>query len=140
MILTGSCVFFGEYPDFKPHDKDYIVLEKNPEYKYLRHLHGQGKDIFYNQILGSAQAHINYALDVGLGMSVIKFLTPEFNETIGFTIDDLPKVKPLIDKLDEKHLYAKIIYEAYLENGGFFLTQEQRDRAYESYKKTRQLK
>ena len=70
-------------------------------------------------------------------MSVIKFLTPEFNEAIGFTIKDLPKVKPLIDKLDEKHLYAKIIYEAYLENGSFTLTQEQRDKAYEEYKRLR---
>ena len=137
MILTGSCLFFGNYPDFKPHDKDYIIIERNPEYRYLRHLHGKDIDVFYNQKLSSTQEYINFALDDGLGMSVVKFLTPEFNKAIGFTINDLPKVKPLIDKLDEKHLYVKIIYEAYLENNDFILTQEQRDKAYTAYKEAR---
>jgi hypothetical protein len=66
-----------------------------------------------------------------------KFLIPEFCKEIGFTIKDLPKLKPLIDKLDEKHKYEEIIYNAYLENGDFILTPDQRDLAYASYKETR---
>ena len=70
-------------------------------------------------------------------MVVGKFLIPEFNKKIGFTIDDLPKIKPLIDRLDEKHIYEKIIYESYLENNSFTLTEDQRLKAYKKYKETR---
>jgi hypothetical protein len=41
--------------------------------------------------------------------------------------------------MDSKHTYEKIIVEAYIENNGFFLTDEQRDMAYMEYKKTRNL-
>ena len=66
-------------------------------------------------------------------MSVGKWLVPEFCEEVGFGVDDLPKLQPLIDCLDERHMYEKIIYEAYLENKSFTLTDEQRKKAYELY-------
>jgi hypothetical protein len=72
-----------------------------------------------------------------LALVVGKFLVPEFCEEIGFTVEQLPLLKPLIDRLDSKHLYEQVIYNAYLENGDFTLTQEQRDNAYKSYKMTR---
>jgi hypothetical protein len=40
--------------------------------------------------------------------------------------------------MDEKHSYEKIIYNAYLENGAFFITKKQLNEAYEEYKKYRQ--
>jgi hypothetical protein len=51
----------------------------------------------------------------------------------------LLKLKPLIDTLDEAHLYEQVIYESYLINGDFYLTQEQRDLAYTKYKEARGL-
>ena len=39
--------------------------------------------------------------------------------------------------MDEKHSYERVIYEACLANGGFFLTEDQRDRAYREYKAKR---
>jgi hypothetical protein len=51
-------------------------------------------------------------------------LIPEFNEFIDFTIEDLPKIKPQIDKLDDKHLYERYIYDYYLQNGTFILTEK----------------
>ena len=41
--------------------------------------------------------------------------------------------------MDSKHTYEKIIADAYIENNGFFLTDEQRDMAYNEYKKTRNI-
>ena len=139
MILMGSRYFFQDYEGYTSHDIDKIEIVDNNEFKNVRIIRGQGKDYFYFQKRSKEQWILD-TLAAELPMAVGKFLIPEFNAQIGFTIEDLPRLKPQFDKLDEKHWYERIIYNAYLENGGFFLTQEQRDRAYESYKKTRQLK
>jgi hypothetical protein len=55
-------------------------------------------------------------------MVIGKFLIPEFNELINFTIDDLPRLEPLLNRLDDKHKYEKIIYDSYIENNAFVLT------------------
>lgn len=136
MVLMGSTYFFKSYPDFKPHDIDWIDIINTNDFATKRVVRGQGEDyiILKNK---PKQQLIADALKSDLAMVVGKFLIPEFNSRIGFTIEDLPQLQPLIDKLDEKHLYEKIIYEAYLANGDFILTQEQRNAAYESYKEIR---
>lgn len=136
MILMGSNYFFKDYKDFKSHDIDYIDIIETNEFKEKRIIRGQGKDYFYLKRKPKEQL-IQDALKSELSMVVGKFLIPEFNKKIGFTIEDLPKIKPLVDKLDEKHIYEKIIYESYLENKSFTLTDEQRLKAYEKYKEAR---
>ena len=136
MILMGSNYFFKDYKDFKSHDIDFIDIIETNEFKEKRVIRGQGKDYFYLKRKPKEQL-IQDALKSELSMVVGKFLIPEFNKKIGFTIDDLPKIKPLIDILDEKHIYEKIIYESYLENNSFTLTEDQRLKAYKKYKETR---
>ena len=85
----------------------------------------------------SKEDYIDWALQSQVGMVVGKFLIPEFCEQIGFTIEDLPRLQPLIDKLDKKHLYEKVIFDSYIENHAFELTIEQRDRAYSMYRESR---
>lgn len=136
MIIMGSNYFFKDYKDFKSTDIDKIELVDTTEFKEKRVIRGQGKDYIFLRRKPKEQL-IQDALNSDLAMVVGKFLIPEFNTQIGFTIEDLPKVQPLIDKLDNKHLYEKIIYEAYLENKEFTLTQKQRDAAYASYKESR---
>ena len=70
-------------------------------------------------------------------MRVGKFLVPEFAEYIGLTIDDLKKLDSMFEELDEKHQYEVLIYNSYIDNNGFFLTDEQRDEAYRVYKEAR---
>ena len=77
--------------------------------------------------------YINWALKSKSGMVIGKFLIPEFCKEINFTIEDLSKLSPLIEILDEKHDYERIIFESYLNNKAFVLTREQRDAAYASY-------
>jgi hypothetical protein len=45
----------------------------------------------------------------------------------------LERLRPLAEKLDDKHLYEKVIYDAYIENGCWGLTDEQRAEAYRIY-------
>lgn len=136
MILMGSNYFFHQYPDFKSADIDKIELVDTDEFKEKRIIRGQGKDYFYLKRKPKDQL-IQDALKSKLPMVVGKFLIPEFNKQINFTIEDLPKIKPLIDRLDEKHKYEEIIYNAYIENKSFTLTEEQRDAAYRRYKEVR---
>ena len=132
----GSNYFFKDYEDFKPHDIDKVEIVTDCDYSDVRILRGMGKDYFYFKARSKEQ-WIEDTLNAQLPMVVGKFLVPEFCEQIGFTIEDLPKLKPQFDKLDEKHWYERIIFDAYLENGSFTLTQEQRDKAYEEYKRLR---
>ena len=80
---------------------------------------------------------IEYHKYIYSGRYVGKFLIPEYAEYIGLTIDDLKKIHNLTDCLDPKHLYEKIIYDSYIENNGFYLKDEQRNKAYEEYKRER---
>lgn len=136
MITMGSNYFFSSYDDFNSTDIDKIDIIETNEFKEKRVIRGQGKDYFYLKKKPKDEL-IKDALNSDLAMVVGKFLIPEFNKKIGFTLEDLPKIQPLIDRLDEKHMYEKIIYEAYLENKEFILTQKQRDAAYASYKESR---
>lgn len=136
MILIGSRYFFGKYRDFHSHDTDYIDIIDTNEFSEKRTIRGQGKDYFILK-KKPKECLIQDALKSELPMVVGKFLVPEFNKLIGFTIVDLPKLLPQFEKLDEKHQYEKIIYDAYIENNSFTLTDEQRDAAYASYKETR---
>ena len=58
-------------------------------------------------------------------MQLGKFLVPTFVEAIGFTIEDLKKLQPLADNLDDKRKYEKVIYDSYIQNNDFALTDEQ---------------
>ena len=135
--LMGSQYFFSCYDDFKSKDIDEIQIIETNEFSQVRQITGRGRCLFYLKRHPSKEDYINWALRSSVGMVVGKFLIPEFCNEIGFTIEDLPKVAPLLDRLDDKHKYEKIIYDSYIENGSFSLTDEQRVRAYKSYKESR---
>ena len=138
-ILIGSRYFFSCYPDFNAKDIDELEFVNTNEFAQMRQITGQSKCLFQMQRHKNKQQYIIWALRSKLGMVVGKFLVPEFCNEIGFTVEDLPKLKRLVDKLDKKHKYEEIIYNAYLENGSFTLTEEQRYSAYQSYKESRGL-
>lgn len=136
-FLIGSQYFFSCYNDFKSKDLDELEIIETNKFNHMRQLTGQGRCLFQLKKQPSKENYIDYALQSTLGMVVGKFLIPEFCEAINFAIEDLPRLKPLIDLLDDKHKYEEIIFNSYLENGSFTLTDEQRLRAYESYKENR---
>lgn len=134
--LMGSRFFFSSMPNFTSHDTDFVELIDDKEVKEKRIIRGQGKD-FIQLRRKDKEALIQDALNSQLSMVVGKFLIPSFNKEIGFTIEDLPRIKPLIDRIDDKHKYEEIIYNAYITNNSFTLTEEQRKEAYALYKKYR---
>ena len=138
-ILIGSQYFFNCYQDFHSKDVDYLEIIDTFEFTQLRQISSLGKCLFQLKRHLNKEPYIRWALQSKTPMCVGKFLVPEFNAQIGFTIEDLPRMQPLIDKLDDKHKYEEIIYNSYLENGDFILTEQQRLQAYESYKSSRNI-
>lgn len=137
-ILIGSTYFFSNYSDFSPKDIDELELIDTNEFRSMQQITGQGKCLFKIKRYQTKDVYIKYALKSDSGMVIGKFLIPEFCKLINFTIKDLPKLQPLLERLDDKHKYEEIIFKSYLENGDFKLTQKQLDLAYDSYKNSRQ--
>lgn len=136
-ILMGSQYFFSCYTDFSSKDIDEIEIIETKDFNNVRQITGQGRCLFQMKRFPSKEGYIEYALQSRLGMVIGKFLVPEFCKAIGFTVEDLPRLKALIDRLDDKHRYEEIIFDSYINNGSFTLTDEQRTRAYKSYKESR---
>lgn len=136
-ILVGSSVFFNEIEGFQPKDRDHVILVEKPVgYDFVRQTTSSKSCIFEWRKMTPEQ-FVEYSLRKGPAMQIGKFLVPEFVQEIGFTIEHLKKLKPLAERLDERHKYEKVIYDAYIENGAFELTEEQRSKAYEQYKLAR---
>jgi hypothetical protein len=136
-MLIGSKYFFSCYEDFEPHDTDELEIIETDEFQQIRQLTGRGRCLFQMKKHKSKDDYIDWAIKSPVGMVIGKFLIPEFCEAINFTVEDLPKLKVLINRLDDKHKYEEIIYNSYIENRSFTLTAEQRAKAYKSYKESR---
>lgn len=133
-IIVGSCAFFNKFKDFNSKDTDILHILDYPIFgETIQVIRKNNKDEFlmYNFGKNKLIELINDPLQVG------KFLVPEFVEYIDLNIEDLKRLEHWFDKLDDKHKYERIIYDSYIENNGFFLTDEQLDKAYEIYKKYR---
>ena len=136
-ILIGSQYFFNCYEGFEGSDLDELEIVETDNFKHCRQISGQKRCLFQFKKYDSKEVYIKYALRSRTGMVLGKFLVPEFCEAIGFTIEDLPRLEPLLKRLDDKHKYEEIIYNSYIVNGAFVLTDEQREEAYNSYKESR---
>ena len=132
--LIGSKYFFKGIKGFQPHDTDTLIVEENPQdYKVFMQITGRKKCLFKWKLM-TPNEYIDYMLNIcKTPMVVGKFLNREFCEDIGFTIEHLKQLEPLFNQLDERHTYEKIIYDAYMENNDFFLTEKQRMKAYQDY-------
>ena len=136
-FLIGSSYFFSGYEDFIPKDVDELEIVETETFNHKRQITGMGRCLFQLKKKDHYSEYLDWDVHTQEGMAVGKWLVPEFCEAVGFTIENLHLLQPLIDKLDEKHMYEKIIYDSYKVNNDFKLTPEQRAHAYESYKQSR---
>ena len=136
---VGSTAFFSMYPDFHPNDVDEVEFEDEPRlYKnFMQFRKKNGTRCLFKWRRMTADEFVNYTLNSKLPMEIGKFLVPEVARYLGFTIEHLKQLKPVAERLDGKHKYEQIIFNAYMTHGNFTLTQDERDLAYEEYKKMR---
>lgn len=142
-IKIGSAPFFEKYPDYVLHDTDYMLFVNEVGDKVLKIYiteDGERIDYFYYKKGITKKELIAHELEdcKKKPCHAGKFLIPEVVEYFDITLKDLKLFDSAFNNLDEKHTYEKIIYDAYLSNNDFVLTDEQRDEAYNEYKIKRQ--
>lgn len=136
-MIVGSTVFFKDIDGFVSKDTDVLELVDNPtSFKHVRQIKFPNKCVFQWKRM-NPQEFIDATLKHNVPMAIGKFLIPEFVKEIGFTIEHLKQLQPLVDKLDDKHKYEKVIYDAYIQNNDFYLTNDQLLNSYNEYKKYR---
>lgn len=136
-MLVGSNVFFKDIEGFNSKDTDILELVDNPtDFKYLRQFRFKDKCVFQWKRM-TPEKFIEVTLQNNTPMEIGKFLVPEFIKEIGITIDHLKQLSFLIEHLDDNHKYEKVIYDLYMTNNDFILTDEQLNEAYNTYLKYR---
>ena len=136
-MLVGSNVFFKDIEGFTSKDVDILEFVDDPtDFKNVRQFKFPHKCVFQWRKMPIDEL-IDITLFRNFPMEIGKFLVPEFIKEFKLSIDDLKRLEPIITKLDDKHKYEEVIYNAYLENNDFVLTDEQRQEAYKVYNKYR---
>lgn len=134
----GSQVFFAGLDGYDPKDYDYLYIMEGfdlPGTNTIRVHEGKEDKLLFRDM--QKQGFIDDALNSNLPMKAGKFLVPEFNEYIGFTIEDLKSIRHIFENIDDKHKYELDICDAYIENNSFTLNDKQRQKAFNTYKKYR---
>lgn len=132
-FLIGPKAFFSGMEGFDPKDSDFLTLvETGNGFSHFYQM-TDGTCCHYILVRKSKKEMIDYALSNGLTMLVGLLLVPALAAELKFTIQDLKNLKLLVSKLDVEHNYEAAIYEYYIENNGFSLTEEQREKAFALY-------
>lgn len=134
-MLVGSNVFFKDIEGFTSKDTDILEFVDNPtNFKNVRQFKFPDKCVFQWRKM-SIDELIDITLSRNFPMEIGKFLVPEFIKEFELSINDLKRLEPIISKLDDKHKYEEVIYNSYIENNAFYLTDKQLKNAYEIYLK-----
>lgn len=132
-ILVGSRAFFRGIEGFKSDNRNFTKLVSNSAPLRIESklsIHG---NIVYRVMREPVAEMLQKAIDSGNGLLLGNFLVPAFATRIGLTVEDLPILQPLVDKLDDKHRYQAVIFNSYIANNAFTLTEEQKEEAYKVY-------
>lgn len=141
-FVTGSNYFFKNMESFEPHDLDYIVLEEYSPYPDKILFCGLSRTPdkkytidYFHWVRTTPEKYIEFVNNYKRADSICAFLIPEFVKEIGFTIEDLKKMKPTRERLNKWREYLGMIYDFYIINNDFVLNEEQRQEVYSEYKK-----
>lgn len=135
--LTGSQRFFSKFEDFSPKDTDYLEILDTDEFDRKRLIRDSENHEVYQWKRKPKNILIEEVLNHPTSLAVCAFLIPEFANEIGLTIEDLTILKNNIQHIPSKYSYYEVIYDAYIKNNSFTLTEEQLLEAYNVYKNPR---
>lgn len=129
-------MFFSGMPDYQSKHTDTLVLTDTPiGFTHYRRSFADG-----HCTIALAKKPKNECIEYAMrekagGLEFGKFLVPEFATELGLTIEDITTLYDFYkSKIDQRHSYQHDIYNAYVKNNAFTLTDEQRLVAYEAYK------
>jgi hypothetical protein len=132
-ILAGSRYFFDQIEGFNPGDTDYILIVDDLNV-FKKHIH-KNYTCYFLYRLSTIKNTVSYLIAKNSPLGCTSLLYPEFANYIGLTIEKLSdnNLYNLFKQLPFKHQYLNFIYNSYIENNGFYLTDEQRMYAYNLY-------
>ena len=137
-FLIGSRAFFGGIEGFKSDNRNMLYLHDNPAFKTGVEKNDSNRVTrIFKYTKESAKTMIQRAVESGVALQAGKFLVPDVARAIGATVQDLEPLAPLFAKLPKKHKWQQTVYNAYIVNGSFTLTDEQRQAAYNKYQSAR---
>ena len=136
-IQVGSKAFFSQYEDFEPRDNDFVEIHDEADVDFWVTKENDEHIFHFRRMnkIDFIEFECNRAHKFSLVVS--KFIVPELVEHFGINLEDLFICMSLFNNIDRRHQYVKFIFECYLKNGDFTLTDEQRDEAYNMYKSVR---
>ena len=138
--LTGSRAFFNSYEDFNSKDIDYVEIIDSEEFPRKRIIRDENGNSVHQWRRKDKEVMIQEIEAMPTSGAVVAFLIPEFANEIGLTINELKTLQEHIYRICElypKYSYYKVIYDSYIINNSFMLTDEQRLNAYTKYRKYR---
>lgn len=136
-IQVGSRAFFSKYEDFEPNDNDFVEIHDVADIDFWV-TKEDGEHIFhFRRMEKNDFIAFEFHRSKNLSMIVSKFVVPEIVEFFEITLEDLIPFIEIFKHIDRKHKYVKYIFECYLDNANFTLTDKQRDEAYRLYKEER---
>lgn len=135
-FIVGSRAFFSDMPMFHSDNIDIVIFTDTPNgFMHYRQSSMSGRSTI-EWVIKPKDEFIEYAMrDLANGLEFGKFLVPDVVEYLGITMGDLVKLHGHFENKIEA--YQELIYNAYITNGAFRLTDEQRDAAYKAYKEAR---
>lgn len=136
-FLIGSRAFFKGIDGFKSDNRNMLELHSNPAFKFGVEQEEARITRVYKYTREPAHIMIARAVECGNVLQAGKFLVPEVAHAIGASVQDLKPLEPLFAKLPEKHQWQKTVYNAYVQNGSFSLTDVQLQEAYDKYMSAR---
>lgn len=131
-FIVGSRAFFKDLDT----DFDYLIIKE--KYPFIQRTRVYANTCEFIMKKDSKENIINHILHCDLPRKVGMMLVPEVAEYLELTVEDLKTLQSVIEKIDDNHKYEKVIYDAYIKNNSFTLTNEQREEAYAAYKEIRQ--
>ncbi len=132
-ILVGSRAFFSGIEGFKTDNRNFIKLVNNSAALQVESKLSIHSNITYRMLREHATLMVDKAVESNNALLLGNFLVPQVAKEIGLTIQHLKDLLPLADHLPAKLAYQSIILQAYIENGSFSLSAEQRANAYAAY-------
>lgn len=139
-FIGGSRAFFEGIEDFRPGDSDWMEISSAVPASLHLIIISEGWKVTcfqWSAELDKADL-LAFVADERHDANIIAAcLLPEFAEHYGIGIDDLRGLLPLAERLRSRHAYLGIILRAYIANGNFELTDDQRAEAFEIYKEGR---
>lgn len=130
-ILVGSASFFAGMEGYNG-TPNYVQVIDEPKPGCSKWWSKRGEDTF-EWVRHPKDVQLKKLASAGVVKRVAALLSPELASVFDVMVEDIQSLHHIWDRCEGKTAYYKVIADAYIENGSFTLTDDQRIAAYSVY-------